>query len=74
MTPYKRAFTPSVATMELSFVLVTRKPLINPVMIAAANAAATAGINRSSLRSGPHVTMTTVSEIAPATERSIPPC
>ena len=74
MTPYKRAFTPSVATMELSFVLVTRKPLTNPVIIAAPNAAATAGSRRSSLRSGPHVTMTTVNETAPATERSMPPC
>ena len=60
--------------MELSFVFVMRNPFISPVIIAATKAAATAGIRRSSLRSGPQVTMTTVKETAPATERSIPPC
>ena len=68
MTPYKSAFTPSVATIGFNLILVTNNPFIKPVISAAANAATTAPINLSSFRSGPQVTITTVSETAPATE------
>lgn len=65
---------PSVAMIALSRKRLTSRPLIRPAPIAKAMAMTTAAPSLELSPSGSWVTMTTASEIPPATDRSMPPC
>jgi hypothetical protein len=72
--PYSSAFIPSVVTIGVMPTRLTRNPVSEPAASAAPNARIRASGSFPESPAGCAVMITTVSEIIPGTERSMPPC